>query len=174
MRSPLMAIAAGVVLTGARPMVGDEQFPHGLLSAEPRAHYCTIQTRPLSFGTYDPLAGAELDAVGQIIYLCGSGNPGAETQGPKNIRIEMAQGYSNSYGTRAMAGPSAETLTYNIYLDATHRTVWGDGTGSTGYYFEAKPPNGTPVIVPAFGRIDPRQDVPAGQYLDSVPVRILF
>jgi len=30
------------------------------------------------------------------------------------------------------------------------------------------------VIVPAFGRIDSRQDVEAGPYVDSVPVRILF
>ena len=60
------------------------------------------------------------------------------------------------------------------YLDATHRTIWGDGTNGTDYYYDAHPPNRTPVIVPAYGRIRALQDVEAGQYADVLPVRILF
>ena len=56
----------------------------------------------------------------------------------------------------------AMSLNYNIYLDATHRTVWGDGVLGTDVYFENNPPNGTPVIVPAYGRIPARQDPDAG------------
>ena len=44
----------------------------------------------------------------------------------------------------------------------------------TEVYIENNPPNNTPVIVPAFGRIHPGQDVEAGPYVDDVPVRILF
>jgi spore coat protein U-like protein len=65
-------------------------------------------------------------------------------------------------------------LDYNIYLDSTHRQVWGTGEGPTLAYIDANPPNGTPVIVPAFGRIFGGQDVRAGPYTDTVPVRILF
>ena len=65
-------------------------------------------------------------------------------------------------------------LDYNIYLDATHRTVWGTREGPTQVYIDNKPPNNTPVVVPAFGRIFGRQDVEAGPYVDDVPVRILF
>jgi len=172
-RSLSIAMVAVVLLMGARPIAGDEQFPHGLLSAAPKASFCTIETRPLSFGAYDPVSGTDLEAVGQIIYICGNGNPGAE-RAVKNIRIEMARGYSNSYGDRAMVGPSFGELFYNIYLDATHRTIWGDGTNGTEYYFDAKPPNGTPVIVPAFGRIPGRQEVDAGEYVDQPAVRILW
>jgi spore coat protein U-like protein len=71
-------------------------------------------------------------------------------------------------------GPGFEDLEYNIYLDATHRQVWGTGEGPTLAYIDTNPPNRTPVIVPAFGRIFGRQDVPAGPYGDNVPVRILF
>jgi spore coat protein U-like protein len=175
-RSLLLAVLAVVLLISPRPMAGGDQFPRGLLSAESKSQFCTIETRPLSFGTFDPLAGTTLDATGQILYTCGNGNGnGPSTQeSSKAIRIEMAQGSSNSFGTRAMVGPGADNLTYNIYLDATHRTVWGDGTGSTQTYYDAHPPNRTPVIVPAFGRIDSRQDVEAGPYVDSVAVRILF
>ena len=196
-RSLLIAMAAVALLVGARPIAGDDQFPRGLMSSAPRTGggSCTIETRPLSFGNYDPLAGTDVDAIGQIIYTCelGAGGPpdgrgggpppgrggGPGTQGgPQGIRIEMAQGNSNSFHHRGMAGPELVTsgryLEYNIYLDATHRTVWGTGEGSTQYYYGATPPNGTPVVVPAFGRIFGRQDVQAGPYHDDVPVRILF
>ena len=73
-RALLFAIAAVALLIGARPMAEDEQFPRGLMSAAPRGSgqggLCRIETRPLAFGAYDPLAGADVDAVGQIIYVC--------------------------------------------------------------------------------------------------------
>jgi spore coat protein U-like protein len=170
----LIVVVAVVLLIGPRRIAGDEQFPRGLLSAESKTHFCTIETRPLSFGTYDPLAGTALDAIGQIIYTCGNGTGSSTQESSKAIRIQMDRGYSNSYGDRGMAGPSFDTLLYNIYLDATHRTIWGDGTNGTDYYYDAHPPNGAPVIVPAYGRIRSLQDVEAGQYADNVPVRILF
>jgi spore coat protein U-like protein len=73
-----------------------------------------------------------------------------------------------------MMGPGLSGLEYNIYLDATHRTVWGTGEGTTQYYYDANPPNRTPVLVVAYGRIFGLKDVAAGQYQDIVPVRILF
>ena len=86
----------------------------------------------------------------------------------------MAQGYSSSFAPRHMYGLGGEELEYNIYLDATHHQVWGTGEGPTLAYIDANPPNGTPVIVTAFGRIFGGQDVVAGPYADNVPVRILF
>ena len=178
-RTVLIATVAVGLLAGARPMAGDDQFPRGLMSsAEPRtSRVCRIETRPLSFGTYDPLADAPLDAVGQIIYVCANAvAAGATDPDPekKSIRIEMSRGFSASYSVRQMFGPDIQGLEYNIYLDATHRTVWGTGAGSTEVYIDGNPPLDTPVIVPAFGRIFGRQDVEAGQYADSVAVRIQF
>jgi spore coat protein U-like protein len=73
-----------------------------------------------------------------------------------------------------MTGAGFDVLGYNIYLDATHRTVWGTGAGSTQVYIDSNPPNDTPVTVPAFGRIFGQQDVTAGSYADNVAVRIQF
>jgi spore coat protein U domain-containing protein, fimbrial subunit CupE1/2/3/6 len=190
-RSLLIAMLAVALLRGARPIAGDEQFPRGLMSAALRAGNtsCTIETRPLSFGNYDPLADAAVDAVGLILYLCegvgggggppdGRGGPGTRAAQLPGIRIEMAQGSSNSFQHRGMVGPEylvgGGFLDYNIYLDATHTTVWGTGEGSTQYYYDANPPANTPVNVPAYGRIFRGQDVMAGPYTDNVPVRILF
>ena len=108
-RSLLIAMVAVALLIGARPMAGDEQFPRGLMAAASKGieQSCTIETRPLSFGTYDPLAGTDLDAIGQIIYTCekGGGNAGTTASDNKSIRIEMAQGSSNSFHHRGMIGP---------------------------------------------------------------------
>jgi hypothetical protein len=195
----LIAIVAVALLIGVRPIAGDAQFPRGLLmSTEPRGGgggSCAIETRPLSFPAYDPLAEVDVDAIGQIIYICGDGNPGrgggppdgrgggppdGRGGGPgslaqeKGIRIEMDEGYSNSFQPRGMVGPAGVLLDYNIYLDATHRTVWGTGVGSTQVYLDLNPPLNTQVIVPAYGHIFRGQDVEAGTYSDTISVRIQF
>ena len=199
-RSLLIAIVAVALLAGARPTAGDEQYPRGLMaSATPTAaRSCTIETRPINFGMYDALESGDVSAIGQVIYTCtsgpggggpggggpGGGPPGGGPGGPGttagnpdqvSIRIEMAQGSSNSFAPRHMyGGVSLDDLEYNIYLDSTHRQVWGTGEGPTLAYVDAHPPNGTPVIVPAFGRIFGGQDIAWGPYTDTVPVRILF
>ena len=180
-RSLVIAMVAIVLLIASRPIAGDDQFPRGLMaSADPRTpnRSCTIETRSLSFGSYDTLAERDLDAIGQIIYTCEHGNGPGRAKPDKGIRIEMAQGNTNSFVSRGMLGPeyiaTGRYLEYNIYLDATHRQVWGTGEGPTLAYIDTNPPNGTPVIVPAFGRIFGGQQVAAGPYSDDVPVRILF
>jgi spore coat protein U-like protein len=73
-----------------------------------------------------------------------------------------------------MLANALDRLDYNIYLDATHRTIWGQGLYGTDVYIENNPPNGTPVTVTAYGRIPPRQNPPPGQYVDVLTVRVLF
>ncbi len=105
------------------------------------------------------------------------GGPGTTASNPdkQSIRIEMAQGTRiRSPPGICMAGCPSTISNYNIYLDSTHHQVWGTGEGPTLAYVDSHPPNGTPVIVPAFGRIFGRQDVSWGPYTDTVPVRILF
>jgi spore coat protein U-like protein len=164
LKSLFVAMMATVMLVGARSGA-EAQFPHGLLAGPgAKKGSCAIETRPLSFGSYDPEDNAELDSVAQVIYTC-------DNQA-KKIRIDMSAGSSNTFDRRMING--AGELLYNIYLDATHRTVWGDGVLGTDVYYENNPPNGTPVVVRAYGRIPPRQDVPPGSYTDVLTVRVLF
>lgn len=167
-RSLLIAMVAAVLLIGARPGA-EAQFPRGLLAGAPRdapAAVCAIETRPLSFGIYDPEANTNVDAVGQVIYTCNNH--------AKKIRIEMTTGLANQFSPRMMHANSVDRLAYNIYLDATRQTIWGQGLYGTDVYYDGNPPNGTPVIVPAYGRIPPRENPPPGQYVDAVTVRVLF
>jgi len=166
-RSLTVALLAVAVLIGVRPGA-EAQFPHGLLAGAPgnkAVGVCTIETRPLSFGNYDPEANADLDALAQVIYTCNNQ--------AKKIRIEMTTGSSNQFD-RSMSSGSTDRLSYNIYLDSTHQTIWGQGLYGTDVYYENNPPNGTPVIVPAFGRIRRGQNVEPGEYVDALTVRILF
>ena len=167
-RALLIAVVAMAPLIGARPGA-EAQFPHGLLAAPPKGKpdngLCTIETRPLSFGNYDPEANADLDALAQVIYTCNNH--------ASKIRIEMTTGASNQFD-RYMSSGATDRLFYNIYLDSTHQTIWGQGLYGTDVYFESNPPNGTPVVVPAFGRVRRGQNVEPGEYLDALTVRILF
>ena len=172
-RSLFVAMVAAVLLVGARSGA-EAQFPRGLLAGPPREKApggptCAIETRPLSFGNFDPEADTNVDAVAQVIYTCNN-------QANK-IRIEMTTGGAGTFSPRHMsAGTGLDFLDYNIYLDATRQTVWGQGLFGTDVYYENNPPNGTPVIVPAFGRIPARQtpSPPPGQYVDLLTVRVLF
>jgi spore coat protein U-like protein len=172
-RALFVAMVATVLLVGARSGA-EAQFPRGLLAAppgekdKPNNGACTIETRPLSFGNFDPEANADLDAVAQVIYTC--------DQHASKIRIEMTTGAGNQFTPRHMYASGVDALDYNIYLDATRQTIWGQGLYGTDVYFESNPPNGTPVIVPAYGRIFARQSPspPPGQYLDVLTVRVLF
>ena len=73
-----------------------------------------------------------------------------------------------------MLGPGGHALEYNIYLDATRRTIWGNGRSYTEAYFDSKPPKDTPVIVVTYGRIFRGQEVAAGQYIDTITATIHF
>jgi spore coat protein U-like protein len=172
-RSLLIAVVAVVLLIDARPMAEDEQFPRGLMAADPEKKGCTIETRPLAFGNYNPLVPEALDGIGTVIYTCGEKESLDGARGVKNIRIEMSRGASNSYSDRRMTS-GQDQLFYQVYLDSSHRTIWGDGSNGTNYYFDPHPPNKTPVSVPAYGRIRGMQDVLAGQYVDVLQVTIQF
>ena len=176
-RSLLIAMVAVILLAGTRPTVGDEQYPRGLMSAAPTAsgnHTCTIDVQPVSFGMYDPLAGTTVDAVGRVTYVCGNLSSSSLAQGAKAIRIELDPGSSSTFQRSMSAGTGLDHLEYNLYLDATHRTIWGNGTNGTDVYVDSSPPNRTPVVVPIYGRIAAMQDVPAGQYADALLARIVF
>jgi spore coat protein U-like protein len=176
-RSLLLASVAVILLIGARPTAGGEQFPRGLMSAAPTAggnRTCAIEVRPVSFGTYDALSGADTHAVGQVIYVCGNLSSSTLAQGNKAIRVELETGGASTFERRMTAGTGQDYLDYNLYLDATHRTIWGNGFAGTDVYVDNQPPNRTPVIVPIYGKIPGGQDVRVGQYFDSLLARIVF
>jgi spore coat protein U domain-containing protein, fimbrial subunit CupE1/2/3/6 len=127
---------------------------------------CTITTTAVSFGSYNVFAGSADDATGQITYRC-------TTPRPPVVTIHLDKGGSPSFSPRQMRRGS-ETLNYNLYLDSTRSTIWGDGTGGTQTYSRANPPIFQNVSVSVFGRIPAGQDVSAGTYSATVTATIFF
>jgi spore coat protein U-like protein len=127
---------------------------------------CTISTTAVNFGTYDVFASTADDGTGQITFRC----TGAPTP---LITIQLDKGGSPSFNPRQMRQGS-EILNYNLYLDSTRTTIWGDGTGGSQTFTLSNPPNGQNNNVTVFGRIPASQDVSAGAYSATVTATILF
>ena len=106
---------------------------------------CTITTAPVTFGAYDPVtanATAPLDATGTVTVTCTKGAV---------AKVGLGTGSNAEGTTRRMTGGAAAFLTYELYQDSAHATVWGD-TASTGLDIPAAP-NRNPRDFPVYGRI---------------------
>ena len=126
---------------------------------------CTISATSVNFGSYNVFDGPALDSTGTITYRCnGAAN---------NISISLSKGLSSTYSPRLMS-KGVEALSYNLYTNAGHTNIWGDGTsGTTVYVFRANPPNSN-VNVPIYGEVPAGQDVSAGTFSDTVSATINF
>ena len=127
---------------------------------------CTITTTPVSFGSYNVFAASADDGTGQITYRCTGPRPPLVT-------IHLDKGGSPSFSPRRMRKGS-ETLGYNLYLDSTRSTIWGDGTGGSQVYSRTNPPRGQNINLSVFGRIPSGQDVSSGTYSATVTATIFF
>jgi spore coat protein U-like protein len=127
---------------------------------------CTITTAPVNFGAYDPVtanAAAPLDAVGTVTITCTKGAP---------AKVALNAG-SNAQGTtRRMLGGTVAYLTYELYKDSNHVTVWGD-TIDTALDVPAAP-NRDPRSFSVYGRVAAAQDAAAGSYTDTVVATVNF
>jgi spore coat protein U-like protein len=120
----------------------------------------------VDFGSYNFRRQEPLDSVGVLGYRC-SGRVGPADR----IRIEISRGRSRQF-QRSMDLQQSH-LRYNLYLDASHSVVWGDGTTGTGFY-SGRPVEDTTITVSIYGRIPPRQNVRAGLYSDQLVVTVLY
>jgi spore coat protein U-like protein len=131
---------------------------------------CRIDTSSaqIAFGTYDPLSALPLDGTGTIDVICDKNNV--------MVRVELDRGGGGSYLPRQMHF-GTQSLAYNLYVDTTRSTVFGNGGGGTqagggetseigGGQFRAR--------IPVYGRIAPGLDAAFGSYSDSINVSVTF
>ena len=125
---------------------------------------CTISTAAVSFGSYDPVvthASANLDGSGTVTIACTKGSV---------TPVDLNLGSNASGSTRRMAA-AGEFLTYELYQDASHSTVWGSGASAMTPSAAA---NKNSRDFTVYGRVASAQDVPAGSYSDSVTATVNF
>jgi spore coat protein U-like protein len=137
-------------------------------AAQVDALTCSLtQTVPVSFGGYDVFDPGARDSAGSIVFRCD--NVGLSD----GVIVDLSAGHSASYNPRAMLG-AGDVMQYNLFLDAAATTVWGNGTGGTGHYGPARPPEGQDVRLNVFGRIPPQQNITVGSYSDTIVLTISF
>lgn len=126
---------------------------------------CTVTASGVAFGQYSVFSGGPTARTGTISYTC--------TLPVEPPVIKLSQGHSSSFTPRALSA-TAGTLSYNLYLNASCTTIWGDGTSGTSAYSAPAPADGQRYDVVVYGQIPARQNVRAGTYADSVVVTIEF
>jgi spore coat protein U-like protein len=124
---------------------------------------CTIAvSTQLAFGDYDPIVtnkAAPLDAQGAIDTTCSNGSAPVVT---------LSLG-ANAVGAVRNMSDGTNDLSYEIYTENTHTTVWDDTTGLT-----LATGTGVLVTTPVYGRIAEDQNVPVGDYTDTVVATVTF
>jgi spore coat protein U-like protein len=129
------------------------------------ASVCSIAALPtLGFPSYDVFVAAPTVTSGIATIRC------TGTGGLATFTVGIGQSAtSNSISGRQMAQQGAGStgrLNYNIYKDGGYSNLWGDGTAGTTPLVVVPAGLNTPVAV--FGKIDPGQDAPVGNYKDTV------
>ncbi len=119
----------------------------------------------VSFGAYRSFDPTPNDSTGSITYTC--------TNQGSLITIDLSKGSAPTYVPRQMQ-KGADTLNYNLYLDAARTSIWGDGSGGSLLYGPLVPPSGTAVTVTVYGRVFERQNIRIGSYTDTITITINF
>jgi spore coat protein U-like protein len=119
----------------------------------------------VNFGAYNVFNTSPTDSTGNLTYTC--------VDVVTTITIDLSRGSASSYVPRQMR-KGAEPLAYNLYLEATHGVIWGDGNDGTSHHGPVVPPQNSPVTVTVYGRMPARQNVSAGAYTDTIIATINF
>jgi spore coat protein U-like protein len=126
-----------------------------------KAQACNMNVTAVNFGSYDVFSNAASDSTGNIGVNCPSGF---------GYTIGLSAG-SVTYEQRGMSS-GFNTLNYNLYTAANRALVWGDATYDSATVSGIG--SGQSVNHVVYGRIPHHQNVPAGNYSDTINVMITF
>lgn len=132
---------------------------------------CTVTATGVAFSNYDPTVGSPTDATGNVRVNCSVLLISVNS----TINTSLSTGGSGLFSPRKMVS-GANQLSYNLFKEASHTTVWGDGNGGTGIFTDTLliAVLGTTINHPIYGRIPAGQYVPAGSYVDTITVTVEF
>lgn len=135
---------------------------------------CSISITPLGFGTYDVFSATPDDSTATLSVTC------TQVSGPVGslpVTAALSQGSSGTYATRQMKS-GANSLSYNMYANATRTTIFGDGTAATSTISGTFPFTAVGQMVTGtgtiYGRIPASQDVAVGSYSDSIVATVTW
>lgn len=124
----------------------------------------TVSATALAFGTYNPLSATPLDSTSTVTVNCTTGTT-------YTVGLNAGTTSGATVTTRQML-LSANALNYTLYRDTGRTNNWGNTPGTD------TPATATATTTPAaltvYGRIPALQNVPAGNYTDTVTVTVNY
>lgn len=132
---------------------------------------CSVSVSGLVFGVYDPTNTNAATASANIQTTCSVLLVSVISQ----IKVTLNTGGSGTYISREMTNGSG-LLTYNLYQDAAHTIVWGDGSEGSqdltnNYLIDLL---GTTINHTIYGQMPAGQFVEPGSYSDTIVVTVEF
>lgn len=156
-----IVLVAGLALAPQAPLAATVTDTMAVTATVQSA--CVVSATPLAFGTYNPVAGTNLDATATLNVTC--------TQGTGyNVGLSAGGGSSATTTVRKLTS-SGNTLNYALYSDSGRTTNWGN-TVSTDTVAGTAGASATAYTV--YGRIPGNQNTTAGAYTDSVTVTVTY
>lgn len=124
---------------------------------------CEVTASDLAFGTYTAQAGTPLQGTTLLRATC---TPGTTY----NVGLDAGTSPGATINQRKMAS-GANSLNYQLYSDSARNTIWGNTTGT-----DTVTGTGTGLAVDhtVFGAVPAAQVVPAGDYQDTITVRVYY
>lgn len=122
---------------------------------------CTVAVTPVDFGSYSPFLNAPSDSMGQVTVNC------TEAQ---TYMVGMNAGLHAGGAFTGRRLSNGDTyLAYQLYTDAAHTTIWGDGSGGSATVSRA-----SSDVIALYGRIPAHQSVSAGTFNDTILITITY
>lgn len=161
---PVVSLAASALLASSDAFAASATSSFNVTTTV--IDVCAVSTANLGFGTYNPIAGTVLDGATTITVTCTLGTP-------YNVQLDPGTHGGGSVSTRAMQRTSGgtETIDYSLFRDAGRTQNWGQ-TDNT----DTVTATGTGVSQDhtVYGRIPASENVPTGDYSDTVNVTVSY
>ena len=137
-------------------------------AARSQAFFCSAGATGVAFGTYTPLTPVPLASTGTITVQCFVFFAAA------TVTVDLSSGASGNFVSRTLTS-GTNTLSYNLYLNAAHTQVWGDGSGGSLIdTLTLNPGFPTTVTATIYGAVNSLQDPAPGSYADTITVTVNY
>ncbi|WP_416798763.1 spore coat U domain-containing protein [Ciceribacter azotifigens] len=117
----------------------------------------------LDFGASGVLSSATT-GTSEITVQCTNGTT-------YNVGLNAGLGAGATVASRKMTGPASATVTYSLYSDAAHTTVWGETIGTDTVSGTG---TGASQVYTVYGQVPAQSTPAAGTYSDTITVTVTY
>lgn len=165
---PLVSALAALALGAAYPGPARAGTATNTLTSQTTVSTaCNVSGSTLSFGTaINPIGTVPVDATSTLTIECTAATPYSVS-----LSAGLNAGGATNFASRKMVN-GAYALGYQLYVDNTRSSVWGNGTAGSVVYSG----NGTGGVqsVTIYGRLPSLTGTVPGTYTDTVTVTVTY